>query len=387
MAHALSTPAAFDMLRPRAAVGRLALAAGRIVLAMAVGLTVLGFVMLYSWSSVRGLTGHPSGDANFLLATQLQWVFLAALAGWAASAVPLEWLRRVAVPGLATVLVVLAFVLVAGHTSNGATRWIRIAGFSIQPSEVLKLALALYLAERLARREEDVRFGSSPPLGALLAPVGLGAALVLLEPDLGTSLFVVAEAAVLLALAGIRPTRVIPFAVTATPVLLFYAYTRFAHVRERLAGTGVQVHEALVAIGSGGLLGVGLGAGTQKLGFVPEIHTDFVFALIGEELGFLGCAAVLVAFMLFTWFGSRLAWYARVVGPFASYLAAAAVFVVAFQALINVAVVTDVAPTKGIPLPFLSKGGSNLIVVSIAVGLLVNVARRTAAAAGDEPWS
>jgi cell division protein FtsW len=152
-------------------------------------------------------------------------------------------------------------------------------------------------------------------------------------------------------------------------------------------GPGDQVREALVAIGSGGLTGVGLGEGGHKLGFVPEIQTDFIFAMVGEELGFLGCVGVVLTFMLFTWYGSRLAWHARALGSYACYLAAGAVFIVAFQAVINLAVVTGLAPTKGIALPFLSKGGSNLLMVSICVGLLVNIARRTADAVGEDPWA
>lgn len=387
MPQLLAPPAGLDALRPQMGTGRLALRSGRIVLACAVGLTLLGFVMLYSWSSARGLAVDPHGDANRYLGHQVQWICLAALAGLAAYAVPLAWMRRGAVPFLATMLVLVGLVLLFGHTVKGATRWFRFGGFSFQPSELLKLAVVLYLADRLARREEDATFGLKLPLYSILAPTGLGAVLVLLEPDLGTALFLIAETVVLLALAGVRPTRFMPFVVTVGPLLLFYAYTRFGHVRKRLMGTGDQVKEALVAIGSGGLTGLGLGEGAHKYGFVPEIETDFIFALVGEELGFLGTVGVVITFMLFTWFGSRVAWHARAVGPYACYVAAGAVFIVAFQAVINLAVVTGLAPTKGIALPFLSKGGSNLLMVSVCVGLLLNIARRTADAVGEDPWA
>ena len=376
-----------DALAGREGVARQSLQAGRVVLGCAVGLTALGLVMLYSATSARGVAPGLEHDANEALTGQLRWVFLGLLAGWAASAMPLAWLRRGVVPTFLAVLALLAYLLIAGYEVNGARRWVRLFGISLQPSEFLKLVVVVYLAHRLATREEGGPFAGPTRLLSILAPVGLGAFLVLLEPDLGTSLFIVAEAVVLLALAGIRPTRVIPFVVTVLPLLLFYAYTRFGPVRERLAGTGQQVEEALVAVGSGGLAGVGLGQGSQKLGSVPEMETDFIFALVGEELGFLGCAAVVVAFMAIAWYGRRLAWNARLLGPFPYYLAAGAFFVVAFQALINVAVVTRVAPTKGISLPFISKGGSNFLLVALCVGLLLNVARRTAAEAGEEPWT
>jgi cell division protein FtsW len=217
-------------------------------------------------------------------------------------------------------------------------------------------------------------------------------AFVLVAPDLGASLFIVAEAVILLGLAGVRPTRVVPFALTVVPVIVFFAYTRFPHVRERLAlyadgaAAGSQVHEALVAIGSGGFLGKGLGEGAQKVGFFSEAHNDFIFAVIGEELGFVGCAAVVLGFMAFVWYGRRVAWRARVLGPHAFYLAAGATFIVAFQALINIALVTATAPTKGVSLPFISTGGSNLMMACTCVGLIVNVSRRAAAASAEDPW-
>ncbi|MHC5010342.1 MAG: FtsW/RodA/SpoVE family cell cycle protein [Planctomycetota bacterium] len=367
-----------------AGLGRTSLRAGRVVLGAAVGLTALGLVMLYSSSSALGVA--RGGDPTFHLARQLRWVALGVGAGWMMAVVPLTLLRRVARPVLFTTLVLLVYTLAFGHEVKHSRRWIRIAGASLQASEFLKIALLLYLADRLAARDEASAFERRTPLLAMLAPVGLGAALVLVQPDLGMALFLVAESVVLLALAGVRPTRVLPFAATVAPLLMLYGYTRFAHVRRRLAGPGAQVEESLVAIGSGGPLGRGLGEGLQKVG-VPETNTDFIFAVIGEELGFLGCAAVVLAFMAMAWYGRRVAWNARVLGPYAYYLAAGAVFFVTFQALINVAVVTASAPTKGIPLPFISMGGSNLLVCCMAVGLVLGIARRTAAAAGDDPWA
>ncbi len=364
--------------------------AGRMVLGVAAGLVALGLVMVYSTSSAMG---NLAGDAHSgVLVRQLRWVVLGILVAWGAARVPLELLRKVALPLLGLAIVLLALTLVLGPAVKGSRRWLYVAGVSIQASELLKLGVLLYLADRLAERENAQALGAKCPLLPMLAPIGIAVMLVLVEPDLGTSLFIVAEAVILLGLAGVRPTRVIPFAVTVIPVIVFFAYTRFPHVRSRLAmytggpGSGSQVHEALVAIGSGGVFGKGLGQGAQKLGYFSEAHNDFIFAVIGEELGFLGCAGVVIAFMLLAWYGKTIAWRARVLGPHALYLAAGATFILVFQALINIAVVTATAPTKGVSLPFISTGGSNLLMACACVGIILNVARRAAAAAPDEPW-
>jgi len=362
--------------------------AGRMVLGLAGGLVALGLVMVYSTS-----TGRGAGDAHVgVLVRQMRWVVLGGLVAWGVARVRLEVLRKAALPVLVAAVLLLGLTLIFGPSVKGSRRWLRLAGFSIQASELLKIGVLLYLAERLAERECAEAGGAPSALLPMLAPVGIGVVLVLVAPDLGTSLFIVAEAVVLLGLAGIRPTRVVPFALTVVPLVVIFAYTRFPHVRHRLAmytggqPAGTQVHEALVAIGSGGVFGTGLGEGAQKLGYFSEAHNDFIFAVIGEELGFLGCAGVVIAFMLLAWHGHRIAWRARVLGLHAMILAAGATFLLVFQALINIAVVTATAPTKGVSLPFISTGGSNLLMACICIGLILNVARRTAAAAPDEPW-
>ncbi|MDJ0522675.1 MAG: putative peptidoglycan glycosyltransferase FtsW [Planctomycetota bacterium] len=364
--------------------------AEQVVLGVAVGLVALGLVMIYSTSSVMGaVVGREHSD---VLVRQLRWVVLGVVIAWVTSRVSLDLLRRAALPVLCLSILLLGLTLVVADPIKGSRRWLHVAGVSIQASEILKIGTLLFLADRLAAREEGDPLAPRQSLLPVLAPVGLATVLVLVEPDLGTSLFIVAQAVVLLGLAGIRPTRVVPFAVTVIPLIVFFAYTRFPHVRSRLAmytggpGEGSQVHEALVAIGSGGVFGKGLGQGAQKLGYFSEAHNDFIFAVIGEELGFLGCAAVVIAFMLLAWHGRQIAWRARVLGPHALYLAAGATFILVFQALINIAVVTATAPTKGVSLPFISTGGSNLLMACTCVGLILNVARRTSREAPDEAY-
>ena len=373
-------------IRPEGDVAR---EAGWVVLSAALGLVMLGLVMVYSTSSALGAVEGRAHTA--LLIRQARWVVLGVLVAWVAAVVPLSWLRRAAAPAMGVALVLLALTLLLAPSIKGSRRWLYVAGISIQASEFFKLAVLLYLADRLARRDAEQTQGLATRLLPVLAPVGIGLVLVLVEPDLGASLFIAAQAVVLLGLAGVRPTRMLPFALTVVPAVLFFAYTRFPHVRNRLhlytagADPGTQVHEALVAIGSGGALGKGLGQGAQKLGYFAEAHNDFIFAVIGEELGFAGCAAVVLGYMAFAWFGRRVAWCGRALGSHAMYLAAGATFIVAFQALINVAVVTATAPTKGVSLPFISTGGSNLLMASCCVGLILNVARR-AARVGDEAY-
>lgn len=372
--------------------GREILKAGRVVLGVAVALTALGLVMAYSSSSAR--LADSGRDVNVVLAKQAAWAVLAAAACAVCARVPLSTLSRAARPLLVVVLLLLVATLVAGVSVKGARRWIEVLGVRFQASELLKLAVVLFLARGLAERERAGPFGVQTAMLPLLLPVAVGIGLVLVEPDLGSSLFVGALAIVMLGLAGVRPARVAPLLVFALPALALLAYAKFPHVQRRWelwtqgaetagGGIGTQVQESLVAIGSGGLLGRGLGNGTQKLFYVQESNTDFIGAVLGEELGFVGCAAVIVAFMALVWHGRKVVLGARALSPHAAYLAGGAVFVIAFQAAINLAVITNSAPTKGIPLPFISVGGSNLVLVLSCVGLIVNVARRAAAAAGD----
>ncbi len=358
--------------------------AGHAVLTIAVGLVSLGLLMVYSTSSVKSAFSD-SHTQVYTLSRQLQWVFIAIVAGGIAAWAPTSLLRAIAKPAMLISLALLAATLLFAPERNKAKRWLYIAGISVQASEFFKIAVLLFLADRLSRRERAQSFGDSMPFAPVLLPLGVGVVLVLLAPDLGMSLFLVAEIVVLLGLGGVRPTRFVPLLLTSLPLIVFYAYTRFGHVRKRIElfsnnEGNSQVREALIAMGSGGLMGVGLGEGKQKLGYIAEAHTDFIFAVIGEELGFLGCAGVVLAFMAFIWYGRKVAWHAREVGGDGShgfYLAAGATFIVCFQALINIAVVTATAPTKGVSLPFISVGGSNLVVACTCVGLIVNVSRRS----------
>jgi cell division protein FtsW len=362
---------------------------------IAVGLTAFGLVMVYSWTAVKLADRRASFDPDAMLLKQVAWALIAGGVGFAASRIPLAWMRRHAHHLLLALLILLALTLIPGigKAKNNSRRWLELGPFTMQASEFLKVAVILYLGDRLAKREEGEPNERAPFL-ALVAPVGIGVALILMEPDLGTSLFVGALAMVLLGLAGVRFGKLLPFGLVVIPTIVWIAASKFHHVGERLSffteglKAGDQQYQGLVALGSGGTIGAGLGAGTQKLGRVAEMQNDFIFTLIGEELGFVGCAAVILAFMALVVYGRRIAERAHAcAGLFPYYVAAGATFAVAFQALINIAVATASAPNKGVSLPFVSVGGSSLVTAFASIGLLVNVSRHVAQEEAGDPWA
>jgi len=369
-------------------------ALGHTVMGIAIGLTAFGLVMVYSWTAVKLADRRASFDPDAMLLKQVVWALIAGGVGFAASRIPLAWMRRHAHHLLLALLLLLAATLIPGigKIKNNSRRWLELGPLTMQASEFLKVAVILYLGDRLAKREEGEPSARAPFL-ALVAPVGIGVGLILMEPDLGTSLFVSALAVVLLGLAGVRFGKLLPFALVAIPAIVWIAASKFHHVGARLSfftegvKVGDQQYQGLVALGSGGALGAGLGAGTQKLGRVAEMQNDFIFTLIGEELGFVGCAAVIIAFMALVVYGRRIAERAHAcAGLFPYYVAAGATFAVAFQALINIAVATASAPNKGVSLPFVSVGGSSLVTAFASIGLLVNVSRHVAHEEGGDPW-
>jgi cell division protein FtsW len=332
------------------------------VLVPALVLTGLGIICVFSFGGTH-------------VVRQAVWAALGVGACIAVSRLPTETVRRAAEWLLAAVIVLLAAALLLAPWVAGTKRWLVIpsVGF-FQPSELAKLAIVLFLADRLARRA-----GRPGPVWPLVWPVGVVCLLVLCAPDLGTAMFLAAVAAAMLLVGGARVGRVLAGATVALPLLLAVA-ARHPYMHERLkffrGELNYQQVQALIAFGSGGLMGNGLGAGQQKMGYLPAGHTDFVLPNVGEELGFLGVALIGVLFALILIHGARVALVAlRRRDHFAFHVACGATFVVVFQAVVNIAVATAAAPTKGISLPFLSQGGSNLLMALVAIGLVVNVGR------------
>jgi cell division protein FtsW len=274
-----------------------------------------------------------------------------------------------------------AAVLVVGERINGARRWIGAGPAAFQPSEFAKFALAVWAAAYLSRRQppNDLR-ELARPFGALAGLFGL---LLILEPDLGTSIALMIMLAGVLLVAG-TPMRVLGSAIAIASALGTLAiwlepYRRarffaFLHPWHDAQGTGFQIVQAMIGMGSGHIFGVGLGQGVQKIFYLPEAHTDMMLANIGEEVGLVGVTAVIVAYTLFGWAGLTIALRCR--DPFGKRLAAGLTMLVAGQAAINIAAVMGIAPLTGIPLPFLSYGGTSLVVLLVSVGIVLNIAQR-----------
>lgn len=351
-----------------------------LLLTCVMGLLALGLVMLVSASAAQP-------QAKYYL-QQLLW------AGVGLGGLVLAWAvdyrrlaRPAAVPWVIWLLTLAALaVVLCAPPRNGARRWLSVAGLSVQPSEFAKIALVVVVAwwgqrwqKRFQKRLSNFWFGAALPT-LVCAPV-LG--LVLVEPDIGTTALLMAVAGLMLFLAGTRWYYLIVGALAAGAGLYLFIklypdraarLTVFLEREKHLRGVGYQTHQAKVALGSGGPTGLGLGNGRQKLGFVPEHHTDFILSVIGEELGLVATLSVLAAYATVLLCGLYIAWHAA--DLFGLLLAAGLTSLIGLQALVNIAVVTDCVPNKGLPLPFISYGGSNLLAMLICVGLLLSVARQ-----------
>jgi cell division protein FtsW len=351
------------------------------LLASALVLLSVGVVMVYSASAI--MAEQRFRDPYFFLKKQLFWAVLGCLALWAALRVDYRRLERWVLPLLAAAAVLLVLVLIPpfGQAINGTRRWFRFGPISFQPAELAKLALVVFLAGFLARRREtmgDFWRSFVPPL----AVAGAMAALVVAQPDLGNAVTLVALTFALLFLAGSRLRHLsvlflaglplVAVAIVAAPYRLRRVLTFLDPWQDPL-GSGYQIIQARLALGAGGPLGRGIGESRQKLFYLPEAHTDFIFAVIGEELGYVGALGVIALFVLFVWRGLRVG--LRAPDPFGAYLALGITTLLATQTVVNLGVVIGLLPTKGLPLPFISFGGSALVVTMLSTGVLLNVSQ------------
>lgn len=344
----------------------------------AIALSSLGLVMVYS---AGAWLGHEVfGNWEYFLHRQAGFLVVGVVLMVVLSRIDYRLLRRFAPHLMLGALGLLLVVLVVGQEINGARRWIRVGPIGLQPSELAKLALAVFLAATLARQGERVRTFKRGFLPVVVM-AGFTMLMVLLEKDLGTTILLGSLTLIMLFTAGTRLSYVVAAVMLAAPIvwqqIVGVGYRR-GRLEEFMSGDGYQVHQALIAIGSGGPWGRGLGHGRQKLGFLPENHTDFILATVGEELGFLGIALVLVLVALLVWRGLVIA---RQAGDrFGTYLATGISALFGLQALVNMAVVLELVPAKGITLPFLSYGGSSLLASLASVGILLSISRR------PDPW-
>ena len=340
-----------------------------------------GIVMIYSASAI--VAADRFRDPYFFLKRQVFWAALGGGALWLALRTDYRRLEKFVLPllGLAALLLVLVLIPGLGVSVNGSRRWLRLGPMSFQPAELAKLAFVVYLAAFLARKREEVDdlwHGLVPPLavGAVLA------SLVLLQPDLGSAVTLLVLTTGLLFLAGARVKWLAMLALPALPLAALAVWMAPYRMRRVFAfldpwqdprGSGFQIIQSWLALGSGGLLGRGIGESKQKLFYLPEAHTDFIFAIVGEELGFVGASAVVLLFAALIWRGLRIGLHAA--EPFGAYLALGITVLVATQTLVNLGVVTGLLPTKGLPLPFLSFGGSALLMTMLATGVLLNISQ------------
>jgi len=350
----------------------------QLLLLVTLGLTAFGLVMVYSATSASAALGHanPMGYLERQTAYALAGVALLVVA----ARTDYRKLRVFAPTLVAVALVLCAAVLVLGERINGARRWIGFGPVAFQPSELAKLALVVWCAAYLARRPAPRTLKSlARPIGTL---VGLFCLLILVEPDLGTVITIVVMVGAMLLVSG-TPLPTLGAAYAIVIALGGVAAYTSSYRRARLLtfldpwhdplGAGLQNVQALISVGSGGIFGRGLGQGIEKIHYLPEAHTDMIFAVIGEELGLVGAAVVCAGYCAFAYAGLRLAIGCR--DPFGKRLAAGITALVCGQAAINLAAVLGLAPLTGIPLPFVSYGGSSLVVALLSVGILLNIAR------------
>ena len=356
------------------------------VLLIALSLSMLGLLMVFSSSLVVTASSPEFGsDPYFFVRRQGISFAIGLFALWFARRIDLErWRPYLSIPFLMFCNSLLLLVLLVGPEINGAHRWLIIGGFQFQPAELAKIAIIFYMADFLARRGEKVQ--QFTRLLPALILFGITLTLIELEPDLGTAVVVAGVFIAMLFCSGGSMSHLLGFAgagavvaiaaVAAKPYRL-RRITSFMNPEADPLGDGYHTIQSLLAIGSGGFSGRGLGAGHQKFKYLPEAHTDYIYAILGEELGLVGTVGVVVLFLALLYKGFQIALYCR--RPYLRLIAIGVSFQITLQAFINIGVVTALTPSKGIPLPFISYGGTSIIFSLFAVGLLMNVAEANVA--------
>lgn len=350
-----------------------------------VTLILFGMAMIYSSSGT--IAGARYGDPAHFLKRQMLWTVMGGVGLIAAMRYDYHKLIRLApyLYGLAILLLLLVLLPVFSKEVGGARRWLSFGGLTFQPAEFAKLALVIFFSAFLVKKEnagriKDFITGYMPSALAL----GLSFLLILLQPDMGTSLILAAVAFGLFFVAGIRLSYIFGTLLCLVP-FLYVAVLNVDYRRKRIlafldpwsdpSDSGFQIIQSFVALGNGHIFGQGLGEGKQKNFFLPDAHTDFIFSIIGEELGFFGAAVIVLLFMALIYRGFKTAF--RAPEPFGMYLATGITLNIALQAVVNLGVTIGLLPTKGLPLPFISLGGSALVMWMISVGILLNVSEHT----------
>ncbi|HRZ87197.1 MAG TPA: putative lipid II flippase FtsW [bacterium] len=356
-------------------------------------LLCVGIVMIYSTSAIFADVRY--GSNYYFLKRQLLWLALGLAGFFTFSQIDYHRFRGLSRVGIVVSLVLLAAVFIphVGRGAGGAKRWISLGFFSFQPSEIAKYATIIFLADYLDRKQSTIGLffkGFIPPcmvLGAVLV-------MIVAQPDLGTVIAIALVSLILFFIGRVRIAHILTMILGSLPALYVLLF-RVEWRRKRLLafldpwkdpqGSGFQIIQSFIALGSGGLFGVGLGQSRQKLFYLPEAHTDFIFSIIGEELGLVGTLAVVVLFILFLYLGARIV--LRAADYFGQLLSAGIVSMITLQTIVNVSVVTGSIPTKGLPLPYISFGGSSLLLIMTATGVLMNVAKQAGKKVESNPFA
>ena len=341
----------------------------------------IGVIMIYSSSGIYALQGL--GDSEYFLKRHVLFLSLGFLLTCGVMAIDYRLIQKYSKPLIIFAIFLLCLVLIPeiGKASYGARRWFQFAGFSFQPSELAKVAMLIYVADFLSRKQNKIRnfMDGFFPVISILSMVCL---LILKQPDLGTSVLIAVIVFLMMFIAGANLKHIGFLGLMALPVVYFlivkYPYrmariTAFLDPWQDSQGVGFQLTQSQIALGSGGVFGVGLGKSVQKLFYLPAAHTDFILSIIGEELGFLGAGLVVILFVIFIVQGARIV--KRTNDAFGHFLGFGIVSMLGLQAAVNIGVSIGALPTKGLPLPFISYGGSALIFNMMLVGLLLNISR------------
>ena len=353
----------------------------RVLFIVTLMLVFVGLVMVFSASAVMAKEKYHSG--YFFLLRQMGWAIAGFIAMMIGMRIDYKRLKHPAVVfsmlGLTTVMLISVFFLDRAHNTH---RWIHFAGFSFQPSELAKPVLILFLAfflENRTRSMDDVRNTLIPAV----IPTAVFVGLIVFQPDLGTAIACAAITGCILFVAGLR-FRYLGYGLLASLLPLYFLIFHVAYRRDRILaflnpysdpqGRGFHIIQSLIAVSTGGLTGVGLMEGKEKLFYLPEPHTDFIFSVLGEELGLVGCLLVVLFFATLLWRGIRTALHTQ--DMFGRFVAVGITSMVVVQAFINISVVLGLMPTKGIPLPLISYGGSSLFITLACVGVLLNVSKQ-----------
>ena len=355
----------------------------RILFTAAVLLVCVSVVMVYSASAA--LAFDRFGQAYMFLTRQALWTLLGLVGLAVAMRIDYRSYRNEAfIWSLAGVVGVFLVLVLFREPVNGARRWLNLGGLGIQPSELAKVAAVLFTAltlERRMHRIDELRYSLLP----IAIVVGAMSGLILLQPDMGTAVSLLLVVGTMVFAAGLNYRYIVGAALAAVPVLYFVIISAPYRQRRLLAfwdpwadplGEGFQLIQSLIAVSTGGVFGRGLMGGVQKLFFLPEPHTDFIYAVISEELGLAGATTVLICYCVIAWRGVRIAMRAQ--DAFGSFLALGLTTMISVQALVNISVVLGLLPTKGIPLPLVSSGGSSLLISLVGVGMLLNVSQHEA---------